>query len=64
MKKQKKGFLFGRKKAKNDEEDDFIGTIIVPDHLYDEWVNASNWATASKYIIKSSSYFAKNIIQK
>ena len=24
MKKQKKGFLFGRKKAKDDDEDDFI----------------------------------------
>ena len=29
MKKQKKGFLFGRKKAKDEEEDDFVEDLIV-----------------------------------
>lgn len=30
--------------------------IIVPDELYDEWVNATNWSSYAEYIHKASEY--------
>ncbi len=30
--------------------------IIVPDSLYDEWINATNWSTLSDHIVKESDY--------
>lgn len=32
--------------------------IVVPNALYDEWIEASNWATYESYIIKASLYEA------
>lgn len=29
-------------------------TIIVPDDLYDEWINATNWSEGAEYILKAS----------
>lgn len=36
--------------------------VIVPDELYEEWVNATNWANIADYIKPASEY--KNIIRK
>jgi hypothetical protein len=30
--------------------------IIVPDALYDEWINATNWTTYASKIVKASEY--------
>ena len=32
--------------------------IVVPDDLYDEWVDATNWGTYAGYIVKESEYNA------
>jgi hypothetical protein len=36
--------------------------IIIPDELYDEWINATNWADIADKIRPASEY--KNIIRK
>ena len=30
--------------------------IVVPDNLYDEWINATNWSTYADRIVKASEY--------
>lgn len=35
--------------------------IIVPDNLYDEWINATNWADVADRIIKVSDYESLNV---
>ena len=30
--------------------------IVVPDSLYDEWIDATNWSSLTSYIIKASEY--------
>lgn len=34
--------------------------IVVPDNLYDEWINSTNWSSHANYIIKKSEWDALN----
>ena len=35
-----------------------IYTIVVPDELYDSWINATNWSAIASHIVKQSDYTA------
>ena len=35
----------------------FKGAIVVPDELYDDWVNATNWSECATFIYSASEYY-------
>lgn len=45
----------------NNGSEDYLGYFIVPDNLYDEWKQATNWASLRWNTIEKSSVFYKNI---